>query len=85
MTDGAIRGCRLAFGGVAHRPWRAHRAEDALLGHHPSDPVFATAADAELAHAQPLDGNAFKVVLLRRTVVAVLRELSDRISREEPA
>ncbi|MEE2057640.1 FAD binding domain-containing protein [Rhodococcus artemisiae] len=85
VTDGAISGCRLAFGGVAHRPWRAHRAEDALLGHHPSDAVFAAAVDAELAHAQPLDGNEFKVVLLRRTVVAVLRGLADRISREESA
>ncbi|MFD6895555.1 FAD binding domain-containing protein [Rhodococcus sp. NPDC060086] len=83
VTDGAISGCRLAFGGVAHRPWRAHRAEEALLGHSPGYSVFAAAADAELAVARPLEGNAFKVALLRRTVVAVLRDLADRVPREE--
>ena len=31
-TDGAVRDCRIAFGGVAHVPWRAERAEEALRG-----------------------------------------------------
>ncbi|MGN5235539.1 FAD binding domain-containing protein [Rhodococcus sp. SJ-3] len=85
VSDGAISGCRLAFGGVSHRPWRAHRAEETLLGQSPSDEAFTAAADAELAAARPVDGNAFKVTLLRRTVVAVLRDLAHRISGEESA
>ena len=85
VADGTITGCRIAFGGVAHRPWRAHRAEEALLGHQPSDEVFATAAEAELADASPLDGNAYKIPLLRRTVVATLRELDERRERGESA
>lgn len=84
VADDTITGCRLAFGGVAHRPWRAHIAEAELLGNTPDDDVFARAADAELAHARPQDGNAFKLPLLRRTVVAVLRELTDRDRAEAP-
>lgn len=30
--DGMIDDVRLVFGGVAHKPWRAWRAEDALRG-----------------------------------------------------
>jgi len=85
VADEAITGCRIAFGGVAHRPWRAHRAEAALLGQRPTAEIFAAAADAELADAQPLDGNAYKIPLLRRTVVATLRELDERRERGESA
>ncbi|MDP9344970.1 MAG: FAD binding domain-containing protein, partial [Actinomycetota bacterium] len=30
VRDGAVADCRIAFGGLAHVPWRALRAEDAL-------------------------------------------------------
>lgn len=78
ISGGTITGCRIAFGGVAHRPWRAHRTEAALLGHRPDDDLFARAADAELVAAVALDGNAFKIPLLRRTVAGVLRDLAGR-------
>jgi xanthine dehydrogenase YagS FAD-binding subunit len=84
VADGTITQCRIAFGGVAHAPWRAHRAEEALLGNPPTEAVFADAADAELADARPLDGNGFKLPLLRRTVVAVLRDLAARNGQGEP-
>ncbi len=32
VADGVVRDCRLALGGVAHVPWRAARAEEALRG-----------------------------------------------------
>lgn len=83
VVDGAITGCRIALGGVAHRPWRAHSAESVLLGQPPTSDVFTAAADAELAEAHTLDGNAYKVPLLRRTLVAVLGDLHDRIARGE--
>lgn len=83
VSDGTITGCRLAYGGVGTRPWRAHRAEETVLGNAPGDAVFGAAADAELADARPLGGNAFKVALLRRTTVAVLRDLTESATREE--
>ncbi|HLI11035.1 MAG TPA: xanthine dehydrogenase family protein subunit M [Alphaproteobacteria bacterium] len=77
IADGVVREARIALGGVAHKPWRAARAETALRGAAPTVENFRAAADAELALAKPLDGNAFKVALTRNTVVATLRSLAN--------
>jgi xanthine dehydrogenase YagS FAD-binding subunit len=78
--DGTVRDVRIALGGVAHKPWRARRAEDVLRGRPASVDAFREAARAELADAIPqpgIDGgNAFKVTLVERTIVAVLRDLT---------
>ncbi|MGW9265973.1 FAD binding domain-containing protein [Gordonia terrae] len=77
--DGDVIGeARIALGGVAHKPWRAERAESVVRGQRPSTELFAAAADAELGDARGLGGNEFKVPLARRTLVATLRELSTR-------
>jgi xanthine dehydrogenase YagS FAD-binding subunit len=80
LVDGVLEDVRIALGGVAHKPWRAHRAEAALRGARPSAELFLAAADAELGDARPLEGidggNAFKVPLTRRTLAAVLRDLT---------
>jgi xanthine dehydrogenase YagS FAD-binding subunit len=61
---------------VATKPWRAWRAEEALRGRPASADSFRAAAEAELADAQPLSGNGFKVELAKRTITAVLGELA---------
>jgi xanthine dehydrogenase YagS FAD-binding subunit len=76
VDGGAVRDVRLALGGVATKPWRARRAEDALRGRPASADSFRAAADAELADARPLRDNGFKVELARRTITAVLEELA---------
>ncbi len=76
VTDGRIEDVQLALGGVAHKPWRAWKAEAALRGQPADAAAFAAAADAELADARPLKDNGFKIELARRTIAAVLRELS---------
>jgi xanthine dehydrogenase YagS FAD-binding subunit len=81
LDGDAIVGARLALGGVAPKPWRARRAEEALRGRPATESTFLEAADAELAHARPLPGNAFKVELARRTLAAVLQELTGRDRR----
>lgn len=73
-----IGSARIALGGVAHKPWRARKAEAVLIGDQPTDEVFAAAADAELAQAEPHPGNEFKVDLARRTLIAQLRMLTAR-------
>jgi xanthine dehydrogenase YagS FAD-binding subunit len=76
-TDGgAVRDVRLALGGVATKPWRAWRAEEALRGRPASADSFRAAAEAELADAQPLRDNEFKVELAKRTITAVLEGLA---------
>lgn len=76
VEDGRVSDVRLAFGGVAHRPWRAWKAEAALRGARAEAGAFAAAAEAELAAAEPLKDNAFKVDLLRRTMIAALEQLA---------
>lgn len=71
-----IADVRIALGGVAAKPWRALRAEAVLRGGPVTAEAFARAAEAEFADAAPLPGNAFKVPLARRTLVAVLTQLS---------
>ena len=75
VEDGTVLDARVAFGGLAHKPWRAARAEDVLRGAPANEETFRRAADAELAGARPLRDNAFKVPLARNTLVAVLRDL----------
>lgn len=75
VADGVVRDARIALGGVAHRPWRASRAEEVLRGAPASEQTYRRAAEAELAVAEPLPGNGFKVPLATRTIVSVLREL----------
>ena len=77
LDGGTIADVRLALGGVAPKPWRAWRAEAALRGRPATEASFLQAADAELAGARPLAGNAFKVELSRRTIAAVLQQLTE--------
>jgi xanthine dehydrogenase YagS FAD-binding subunit len=80
VDGGTVRDCRIALGAVAHGPWRAWRAEEALRGAPATEPSFRAAADAELAQAQPLRDNAFKVPLARNVLVATLAELCEGVA-----
>jgi xanthine dehydrogenase YagS FAD-binding subunit len=75
VARGIVRDVRIALGGVAHKPWRATRAEQALRGAPASERCFREAADIELRSAQPLPGNAFKVPLARNVIVRTLIDL----------
>jgi xanthine dehydrogenase YagS FAD-binding subunit len=75
LADGVVRDVRLALGGVAHKPWRAWKAEAALRGAAATEETFRRAAEAELADAQPLPGNVFKVPLARNVIVRTLLDL----------
>jgi xanthine dehydrogenase YagS FAD-binding subunit len=76
VADGRVADVRIAFGGLAHKPWRASAAEDALRGAAAGPEAFAAAADAELAAARPLRDNGYKVDLARTALVQTLVELS---------
>jgi xanthine dehydrogenase YagS FAD-binding subunit len=76
VEDGSVRDCRVALGGVAHAPWRAERAEEALRGGPATEDAFARAAEAELEQARPLRDNGYKAALARNVLVQTLRELS---------
>ncbi len=82
VADGVVRDVRLALGGVAHKPWRAWKAEAALRGAPATEEQFRRAAEAELADAQPLPGNAFKVTLARNLIVRTLLDLLETAEEE---
>ena len=64
-TDGSGR---VAFGGVAHKPWRVEAAEAAM-------PRGARAVTAQaFADAKPTEDNRFKLPLAERTLAAVLAQ-----------
>jgi xanthine dehydrogenase YagS FAD-binding subunit len=81
VADGMVRDVRIAFGGVAHVPWRATKAESVLRGAAATEEIFQQAASAELADAQPLRDNAFKVPLARNTLVRTLLDLTQEEKR----
>ena len=59
---------RVAFGGVAHKPWRVEAAEAAL-------PQGAAAVTAQVfADARPTEHNAFKLPLATRALAGVLAD-----------
>jgi xanthine dehydrogenase YagS FAD-binding subunit len=71
-----VKDVRIALGGVAHKPWRAWKAEAALRGGPATAQAFRAAAELELADAAPLRDNGFKNELAKRVITAALGELA---------
>jgi xanthine dehydrogenase YagS FAD-binding subunit len=68
-----IEQVRIAMGGVSHKPWRALKAEQFLVGKDATEENFKRAAEAEMADAKPLAHNTFKVELGKRSMVLALQ------------
>jgi len=70
----AVVGGRIAFGAVAHKPWRAAEAEGALAdGASPAEAIAA-----ELAGASDNGRNGFKINLVSRLVPAAIAEAREQ-------
>jgi xanthine dehydrogenase YagS FAD-binding subunit len=76
VEDAVVADVRIALGGVAHKPWRAERAEAELRGAPATRESFERAATTELDAARPLRDNAYKVTIARNAIRAVLEELA---------
>ncbi|CAL9647465.1 FAD binding domain-containing protein [Streptomyces sp. enrichment culture] len=63
---------RLAFGGVATRPWRSSEAEAALRGRPLTEESIARCGRILVRDAQPREDNQFKVELVQRALQDVL-------------
>jgi xanthine dehydrogenase YagS FAD-binding subunit len=75
-TNGRIRSARLAFGGLAHKPWRVAKAEETLTNTAASATAFNAAANAVLEGARAFGGNDFKIPLTRRALHSVLADIA---------
>jgi xanthine dehydrogenase YagS FAD-binding subunit len=71
---GMITAARVAFGGVAHRPWRSIEAEAALAGRPVTMVTFRAAAEAAMADAVGRGHNDFKIELAKRTLCRTLAQ-----------
>ena len=74
VRDGLVSDARLAWGGIGTKPWRARRAEAALIGGPVTADAFLAAARVELEQASVRRHNAFKVELAARAAVRGLTE-----------
>jgi xanthine dehydrogenase YagS FAD-binding subunit len=74
---GTITAARVAFGGVAHRPWRSIEAEAALAGRPATMITFRAAAEAALADAVGRGQNDFKIELAKRTLCRTLAQAAE--------
>ncbi len=70
--DKQIKAAHVALGGVAHKPWRAAKAEQALANKPADANSFHAAADAELSAAKGYKHNSFKIELAKRAIVRAL-------------
>lgn len=77
--DGRIASARLAFGGLAPRPWKNVEVERMLIGERPDFALFGHAAEVLLADAKGQGDNDFKIPLTRRTLAATLADLTGAI------
>jgi xanthine dehydrogenase YagS FAD-binding subunit len=76
VEEGKVTSAALAFGGLAHMPWRNPAIEAALVGQTPGTAAFEAAADALLDGAKGFGSNDFKLPLARRVLIATLRDLT---------
>jgi xanthine dehydrogenase YagS FAD-binding subunit len=77
VDDGVVTDARLALGGVGTKPWRARRAETALVGGAADEASFRRAAAAELEPAVVREHNAFKVEMAQRATARALARSRD--------
>jgi len=77
-SDGVIRAARIAFGGLAHKPWRIEDAEQALTAAKAGSAAYDKAADVVLQGAKGQGHNDFKIPLTRRVLAGVLAEAVQR-------
>jgi xanthine dehydrogenase YagS FAD-binding subunit len=81
-SDHTVRDVRIAWGGVAHKPWRATRAEEALTGVRLSEPAVRAAVDEELRSARASGGTEYKVAMVRNATVLAFARLVPGLTEE---
>ena len=73
-----IRQAHIALGGVAPKPWRLTRAEDALAGGSLETSALRTALEESFAEAKPRRHNGFKIELAKRAVIRALQTAGEK-------
>jgi len=72
-----ILAARVAFGGVAHKPWRSPEAEAALAGRPATMATYRAAAEAAMKDAVGRGHNDFKIDLAKRALCRTLAHAAE--------
>ena len=77
MSGSTVKSARIVMGAVAPIPWRVPAAERVLAGKTITEAVAVEAANAAVAGARPMSGNAYKIQIaktaVKRAIVAASR------------
>jgi xanthine dehydrogenase YagS FAD-binding subunit len=77
MAGPTVKSARIVMGAVAPIPWRAPAAERVLAGKAVTEAIAIEAANAAVAGARPMTGNAYKIQIARtavkRAILAAVR------------
>ncbi|MFG3658648.1 FAD binding domain-containing protein [Streptomyces sp. NPDC047706] len=76
VERGTLHGARVAFGGVAHKPWRSVEAEAALTGRPATTSTYRAAAEEAMRDAVGQGHNDFKIDLAKRTLCRTLAQVA---------
>ena len=68
MSGPAVKSARVVMGAVVPLPWRAQAAENVLAGKAITEAIAVEAANAAVAGARPMSGNAYKIQVARTAV-----------------
>ncbi|MFW6775245.1 FAD binding domain-containing protein [Nocardioides sp. CPCC 205120] len=81
LEGDVVTDVRIAWGGVAHKPWRALLAEETLRGQVLTEDAVREAAAAELATAAVTAQTAYKVDMVRNLTALALTRLAEGTGR----
>ena len=76
MRGTTVERARVILSGAAPVPWRAQAAEKALVGKALSAETAATAAEAAMQGAEPMEKNAYKIPMFKGAIVESLLALA---------
>jgi xanthine dehydrogenase YagS FAD-binding subunit len=68
MSGPTVKSARVVMGAVAPIPWREQAAERVLAGKAITEAIAAEAANAAVAGARPMSGNAYKIQIAKTAV-----------------
>ena len=68
MSGATVKSARIVMGAVAPVPWRVPAAERVLAGKTITEALAVEAANAALAGARPMSGNAYKIQIAKTAV-----------------
>lgn len=77
ISGNKIREAKVAFGGVAPKPWLEEAAAAQLKGKSLTAEIINNAVSAALAEADPMEQNGFKVILTKNLLGQALKRFND--------